>query len=101
MLVLLFMLLEVSPVFSVVFLVLHLGHTRAGKGQVTTGHPWFFAESQRPTLFSFFLYFLALRLSLSQLDCTDKSNHDNSLCLMSASYILFQHIVTRYYSTQH
>lgn len=79
-----FVFLEVSPVFSVVFLV-----------RVTTGHPRFSPESQRLTCVTFssyvfcFVLFLALHHSLSWLDCTGKTNYDNSLCLTSASYIHF------------
>ena len=81
--------LEVSPVFSVVFL--HLCQMRAGESWVTTGHPRFSPESQRLTCVTFSpsCIFLALRHSLSWLDCTGKTNYDNSLCLMSSRYIFY------------
>lgn len=39
-------------------------------------------------IFLFFIFF-ALHRSLLRLDCTSKTNYDNSLCLTSARYILF------------
>lgn len=47
----------------------------------------------RTSVISFYihisLYFLALHRSLSRLDCTGYTNHDNSLCLISTRCVFF------------
>lgn len=68
--------LEVSPVFLAVFLLLRLCQTRTGESRVTTGEPRFSPESLKANLrhflylVIFYFIFLALHHSLSWLDCT-------------------------------